>query len=465
MQRLHLGFPRELLVEIFRYYVALDDSPWRLTLVCKPWRRTVLTMPGLWTHIHITNEIGPRYTKWNILGSTKYSYGRAAVCLDAEELRAACHLSGTQLLHIQASLENQIDDKDPDFNDCMKEIFGLNLASRTFALHINMKCNPSKDIRFPGRLGPPTIQPLPSLEILCIESLPSEWMDVVLRTLATSSVRNLRRLELPKGLEGDRFLNKVARELGKLERLSGFHKWPNDSTPRTEMSSLRELDVTCPFIFLSRLRLPRLHTLDMWDTTPFQANSKDVDEPYHLYLPYLNKLNVVTQRPFWLERFMAPRVRILSIAGVIVPWITHGNVRLFTPDVFPSVKHFGFEVDADQIIVDGEQQDELILSALHAVPNAISLRIGTKPLPNDTSRLRLDLLKRLGETSEDTILCPRLRNIKLVSLGQFWMGLSDEELDLLRGIVEGRKQTDKPLRELIVEWTHINGDVISESFI
>ena len=460
------SIPNELLIEIFRCYVDLQDSPWRLTLVCKVWRRMVLTTSSLWTHIVITNNAYlPKCTKWNILGSAKYSIGQACVCISPNELRAAQHLSGSQPLCVEVFREPNGSAVDSPFSSSVKEIFSPELSRRMTQLDINMYDTSANIIfRFADYPTVPLFGPFPILEVLRIVHIPDGWIKTLVKSVSTSSFKSLRHLELPRTMVWDLHIDTLVRELPKLERLSGGSMgWPDESTAPISMPCMRELELDSRYHYLNKIQLPRLQSLDLRERSHRAPSHRQDSET--IDLPELTSLTALTSSTRWLTRVVAPRLRVLSIAGVFPPCDTNDQVHLLSPDLFPTVVRFGFQISDSRRFKNADAEDTVLISALQAVPGATSVRIGAKPLRDGTSVLRPELLNRLGAMSEDMILCPRLRNLKIVSLGRVASGLSHEDTELLRRIVEVRKQTGRPLRELVVEWSDSSRQVVHQRFV
>jgi len=112
---------------------------------------------------------------------------------------------------------------------------------------------------------------------------------------------------------------------------------------------------------------------------------------------------------------------------------------------------------------DGDTRDSLLISALQSVPNAISVRISAGSSSKTDPKLRLQLLDQLGSMEAEEILCPKLRDLTLISRTRRHGTLADYEIYLLQRITDMRSDMGRGLTRFEVQWNQ-NGDTITRRY-
>jgi F-box-like len=450
------SLPTEILSEVFCKYVALDDSPWRLTLVCRRWHHAALSTPGLWTRLVIVDKERFGDTRWVVLGTCRYSRGRATVCHDAAEVRYAFRLAGVLPLHIAVDCDHR-DGEGDNLETLMGEVFCSALTSRIVALNLNIHPYISFATEyFPSNNGQFGL--FPNLEILEINLQPRFWLEPLVNAILTSSASSLRYLQLPRTVPENK-INDIIAVPTHLERLDTCSAvWPLKTTPTTRLSHLKQLRIKCSSHCLGRLGLPQVQGLVVHDVSIFISHPDDLSRPE---LPELVDLRVTTRSTKWIEGIVAPKLRVLCIRT------TEGGLNppfnLLSPNAFPSVEVFTFET-AFNSEKGRDLQQSLLISALQAVPNAVSVKIATACISVLNPEPRIEFLDRLSSVEEEEILCPRLRNLRLISRTRSVSELDEYEVNMLQRVFDNRKQIGRGLSRFIFQWTNEARELITHRY-
>jgi hypothetical protein len=450
------SLPTEIIREVFCNYVALDDSPWRLALVCVRWHRIALRTQALWTRLVIVDEQRFEDTHWEILGTYKYSRGRATVCHDPVGVRYGIRLAGILPLHIVVDCDH-LDGQGDNLELVMREVFCPALASRIVALNLNIHAYLSFATEHfnvnNGQFGS-----FSNLKVLKIYLHPRFWLKPLLNAIYTSSARSLRSLRLPQTVSEDR-INATIAVFTHLQQLdSRSVLWPLKTTPTAGLSHLKQLKIRCPSHHIGRLRLPQVQMLVVTDVRMFLTQPDDSTRPE---LPKLVELCVTTRYTQWLERIVAPRLRVLSInttEGSSDPPFT-----LLSPNAFPNVEMLTFKTSFGS--EEGrDMQQSLLISALQAVPNAVTVKMGTRCIDILDPEPRIEFFDRLASVEEKEILCPRLRDLELTSHTRSESELDEYEVNMLHRVVDNRGHIGRGLSRFIFQWTNQAGELIPHSY-
>ena len=445
------SLPTEILSEIFCNYVALDDSPWRLTLVCQRWLRTALSTPMLWTRLVLVDKKRIGDTRWVVLGTSRYSKGCATVCHDAAGVRHESRLAGILPLHVIVESDDQ-DGQGDNLESLMREVFCSDLANRIIALNLNIHPNISfATEHFHSNNG--QFGSFSNLEMPEIYRQPSVWLEPLLNAIYTSSASSLRYLRLPRKAPEDK-INDIIAGFPRLERLNSRSVvWPLKTTPTTELPHLKQLKIKCPSPWLGCLRLPQVQKLVVNDVWSFQTHPDDSSHPE---LPELVDLRVQTRYTEWIEHIVAPRLQVLCISTMEAA--KNPPFNLISPNAFPNVEVFTF-ITAFSSEQGQKIQQSLLISALQAVPNAVTVKMGTGCTSFLDSAPRIKLFDRLASVEEKEILCPRLRDLELVSSTHGVSEPDEDEVNMLRRIVDNRRQIGRGLSQFICHWTNEAGEL------
>jgi len=132
--------------------------------------------------------------------------------------------------------------------------------------------------------------------------------------------------------------------------------------------------------------------------------------------------------------------------------------NLISPNAFPNVEVFTF-ITAFSSEQGQKIQQSLLISALQAVPNAVTVKMGTGCTSFLDSAPRIKLFDRLASVEEKEILCPRLRDLELVSSTHGVSEPDEDEVNMLRRIVDNRRQIGRGLSQFICHWTNEAGEL------
>ena len=452
------SLPNELLGWVFRHYVSLDNSPWLLALVCRRWHQVALCTPDLWTHIVLTNHVRPVHQTWNVLEVQRLCDGRASVCMTVDELAEASRLAGILPLHVTVIREYDYGVADVPSVHLVNSLFQPALAHRVIELSISF------DSLLMEHFHQLVFGPLPNLQVLRIKKMRSTWLTKFLSALHTGSTTRLRFLKLSKG-GGDTFTDPIVSKFGNLEQLLGYI--PQADLPHSTMSHLRELDIMCAWPSLEQLELPQLKSLRLYDRHPIPENRLP-DDSYHPHLPELIKLFVASAKSIrWIEHLIAPKLQNITISGALAQFASSGDPSpaMFTEDAFPAVTRFDFESDITP--QGGLSAHELILlSVLQAVPNATDITITAWFAPvHKEPKLVLWLLDHLEKSNRKRTLCPRLKNLKVVSPDVAWSRLTEDEVSVLLSKAVIQMQMGQDLRGTTVRWKDIDSARTAQCFM
>ena len=441
--------PNELLSEIFRHYVALDYSAWLLTLVCKRWQDVALATPSLWTCISASSLEIDGTVRWECSGITRYSYGRASMCYSMQHLDEAVRRAGSLplQLHLQGTSGYQLMVK------LVCEIFRSPLSSRLEELHITIdeRATVTKDMAFPS---------FPNLRVLKLHCLSGDLADALLDSVSNSSAGSLRTMLLHSSVDQDQVDHILSTFIQLEELLNCPRDWPSNRTPNLIAPHLKQLEVVCFCPNLNRLQLPSLQTLVVNDV-PF---SEFDNSETRLDFPGLISIRITTKSVKWLRYTIAPRLEELSIHLHLGREAT--QKQLLPPNLYPTVRTLVLALwPRPYEVGDGDTKDKILISALQAVPNALSVDITSSASSRNNPKLRLQLLDRLGSTATpgepDDILCPQLQDLRLTNRTTRSTDLAEYELYLLDRIVCARKQPPRRrLNSFLVRWCR-RGSMVS----
>ena len=450
------SLPTELLREIFCYYVNLNDSPWRLTLVSRRWCRISLSVQELWSRIIIVDKERLEDTRWNIFGTPRYANGRALVCRHTRDVTAAVQLTGACPLHIAVTC-NDIGGDGHSVEALMREIFSPAIAPRIVELSISIHPYVNFDTEHftpqDGQFG--SFSNLAGLEIYL---KPRFWLQPLLKAIYTSSSASLRYLRIPRTIPEDQ-ISDITTVCTNLERLdSASALWPYQTMPSTTLPRLHYLRVRCPSQYLGRLHLPLVEHLVIYDVLTFLLQSTESSRPQ---LPNLLHLQAITHKTKWLEDIIAPKLRVLSIS--VTENLTLPTYHLISPNAFPLVETFTFETSFKT--EEGRcMQQFVFISALQAVPNAVTVKMLTESTAMLYPEPRIEFLDRLGSVGENEILCPQLRDLELVSRTCGGPELDEYEFNMLQRIADNRRKVNKELSRFVFQWTTQASELLTQRF-
>jgi hypothetical protein len=400
------NIPAEILGYIFREVVALDVTPWLLTIVSRSWRRTALTNPWLWSNIHVgllfyvgRNNVE---SKWVVNGVSRLCYGSRLVCRNVEELAYFADKSGVVPLDVRSNSGI----RGNEF-DVLQPLLGPNYSSRISSLTISV--GDESNVATSWALGPfPLLQNLscgsakpPLIRLIMAKAHQVKYLkaDHLSSDLPKYSFwKKLRELNL--GYWGDlRELNSVVSELNLIEVIEGCpESWPDARTPITTLEFIKSISLTCQLKYLACLRLPGLEKL------------------------------------VWSEVGCSPTLTNSPAPSIDPDW------SLFFPNLLEFKAYAAGEVFG------------LVLKELPNVQTALLEPVSPKKSQDTWA---LDLIQSLG--SVEDILCPRLRHLTLGgSLGRVKANKTLAK-PLIRHLIKARKEMGTPIENFQIAWTKRSG--------
>jgi hypothetical protein len=395
--------------------------------------------------------------KWDISGVIKGTRGRAAVCVNVDEFKDAIGMAGSLPLHIKFlfGFAERPEEWKGILSSLVKEVFRSPITPRIFDLYFDPSGLTPELVWDESLCKDAQFFPLSNLQVLCVSPpyRPGPWMDSLLKWISQSSRTSLRSFTI-------RTLVKVQKEAQIDSLITGFvnleelnsaeHDWPATGVPPITLHHLTSLNVRCPTIYFGRLNLPQLRSLIIVDTPLKRPREEKFD---HLSLPNLRALTINTRTTEWLEHIAAPELRVLSITGVGLPSARNPHPNRLSPNLFTAVEEFTLVLNHESFAEDLGSQDLVLIWALGAVPNAISVYLHVHSLVYYDGNFRMALIDRLASMKEAEVLCPRLRNlhIKYRRGGPLRFVLRDDEHYYLRRVMEVRRKMGRELNSFVVQ--------------
>jgi len=143
-------------------------------------------------------------------------------------------------------------------------------------------------------------------------------------------------------------------------------------------------------------------------------------------------------------------------------WCSHQRITHLLPaNLLPSVEEFKLSTDGYHI---ADVDLHSFITALQAVPSAISVRIHICSVIHRHEKIGVTLLERLASENEDEVLCPKLRDLEFIY--PRWhqprqAKLGNDEVDLIQRITKVRKQMGRELGSFVVRTTHSSGTMFT----
>jgi F-box-like len=453
--------PIELLSYIFCSYVDCGMSPWRLAKVCKRWMRTALGTPHLWRYICVISPIthGTRHETWVVDGLKRVSMGRMQVCSTVVQLRAALRRSGA------VPLEVHIEDLTHEGDDLSlvqiilggpisKRIETLNLARMTLlkvAPGHGLSIGPFdllKTIVLPTRLD---AWAHAMLESICLTANRIE--SVRLNCMLSPELANYSFWSLLKALElnnSSTQFDVISQKLLNLENFPvALTHWPDQTTPVSTWTKVRQATIRCHPSHLDRARPPNLESLVFRDLRYYREVADTMNIYSHISYSSLTKLDVETPDLQWLWKLSLPSLIDLTVSCTSKSDIPPDeDIPAFT---FPAVETLSLTTG---------WIDTVLVHTLSFFPYVSSIKLYCNQHKNRD--FGLALLSCL-DAKEQPLLCPNLASLSLGSIYYRVYTLKKNLGPLLKRLLNTRRKVGKPLQKLSVYWS--KGSLTAENYV
>jgi len=378
------------------------------------WRYICVKLPSV-THLPDFSASFGEET-YVVDGRKQTSQGNKQICSSPAELRASLLRSGAVPLQVEVYFHAKDGSQVKPFLSAFRIVLGDPVSQRIELLDMAYMWLPD------GMVQPDfSIGRFPLVRELRLPDTLQSWNYSLLKSISMTTTRiDTLRLgggispELTNccsfwplirtlGLGNSSQFNIISEKLSNLKRLESLlNHWPDQGTPVSTWSKVRDISLFCHPRDLDRVILPNLESLMLTDVRDGFTSDHSMDAYSSISFPKLTRLEVATIDLQWLTKLSLPLlVELVILCSVpACEALPHGANAVFNASTLPAVK---------TLTLTTLWLDSTLVDVLSSMCDVVTVTLCSSR--DRDSKFGVRLLKRLNV--ERPLICPHLCSLTL----------------------------------------------------